>query len=273
MTAIEKALTFLDGAPRPVEAAWARHRAGKGSQAEVIAALAAYQNQGGGFGRQLEVDIKAPDSQPFAARLAMQVLNSIGASPEAPMVRSLEEWLEREQGEDGCWRFAPGVYEHELAPWFAGWTFPSLNPALNLAGAARRLGIGSDRLFERVAALVDRLASAEEVEQGEFYAVLPYVEYFPWVEHPRRAEFLDPLADRIQRTVESGGYEDAGHFFEHVGPASGELARRLPADLIARQLDRLRGEQQSDGGWPSPYNPDWRPWATASAVAIQTNYA
>jgi hypothetical protein len=272
MSTVERALAFLEREGRPVETAWTIATAGKGSQQAVISALAAYQNDDGGFGRNLEVDIKAPDSQPFATRLAMLVLISIGARAGEPMVRRVEEWLEREQGEDGCWRFPPGVYTHELAPWFAGWTFPSLNPALSLAGAAKRLGIGSARLFERVAALVERLASTDEIEKGEYYSILPYVEYFPWVDHPRRAEFLGLLADRIRRGAEAGDYGDAGHFFEHVGPAGGEIARRLPRELLSAQLARLHDEQLTDGGWPSPYDPAWRSWATAAAVATLVDF-
>jgi hypothetical protein len=272
MSTIERALAFLEREGHPVETAWARAIAGQGSRQLVIDALAAYQNDDGGFGRNLEVDIKAPDSQPFATRLAMLMMISVGASSDEPMVRRAEEWLEREQGEDGCWRFSPGVYAHELAPWFAGWTFPSLNPALCLTGAAKRLGIGSDRLFGRVASLIDRLASVEEIEKGEFYAILPYVEYFPWVEHPRRAEFLDLLADRLRRSADTGGYGDAGHFFDHIGPTGGEIARRLPGELLTAQLARLRNEQQDDGGWPSPYDPAWRSWATAGAVATLIDF-
>jgi hypothetical protein len=273
MQNIERALGFLDMHGRAVDKVWARATAGQDSRQAVIDALAAYQNDDGGFGRNLEVDIKAPDSQPFATGLAMIVLVSLGVSPDEPIVRFAEQWLERTQHEDGCWRFTSGVYDHELAPWFAGWTFPSLNPALCLAGAAKRLRIGSDRLFARVAALADRLASLEEVEKGEFCSILPYVEYFPWVDHPRRTEFLDLVADRIRRTAEAGGYDDAGHFFGHAGPKDGEIARRLSSDLLSSQLTRLRGEQQDDGGWPSPYDPAWRSWATASAVAILTDFA
>lgn len=273
MTAIERGLAFLGREGRPVDTAWARALAGQGSREAAIDALAAYQNDDGGFGRALEVDIKAPDSQPFATHLAMLVLLSLGVPSDAPMVRRVAAWLEREQGEDGCWRFAPGVYDHELAPWFAGWTFPSLNPALCLAGTATRLGIGSDRLFDRVASLVDRLASVEEIEQGEYYAILPYVGYFPWVDHPRRPEFLDQLADRVRRSAETGGYADAGHFFGHVGAAGGEIARRLPRALLTAQLTRLGDEQQDDGGWPVPYDPAWRSWATASSIATLIDFA
>src|SRR5215211_6418367 len=74
----QKALNFLETAGRPVELAWARTLTNDGDPEDVIAALATYQNPDGGFGQHLEIDIHAPDSQPFAVRLAMQVMISIG---------------------------------------------------------------------------------------------------------------------------------------------------------------------------------------------------
>jgi hypothetical protein len=264
----QKALNFLETTGRTVELAWARTLTNDGDLKDVISALTTYQNPDGGFGKHLEIDIHAPDSQPFAARLAMQVMISIGISRTEPIVQKLATWLEREQGEDGCWRFPPGVYQHELAPWFAGWTFPSLNPALDLAGLAKRLGIGSPRLFDRVAVLANHLASIKEIETGAYYEILPYAEYYPWIVAPNQHTYLDLLASRITSMAANGEYEDAGHFFGHVGPAGGEIARRLSPELIAAQLDRLRSEQLEDGGWPSPYSPDWRPWITADAITI-----
>jgi hypothetical protein len=261
-----RALEFLADQDRPVEHAWIGHLLGSQPRDAVIAALAAYQNSDGGFGKGFEVDIKAPGSQAFATRMAMLVLISIGASRDKPIVKRLAAWLEGAQAEDGDWHFSPDIYQYELAPWFAGWTFPSLNPALCLAGAAMRLGIGSDRLHTRVRRLADQLASAEQVATADFYALLPYVEYFPWVEGPRQDEMLTAIAVRIGQIATDGGYDDAGHFFDHLGPANGELARRVSPAIIRQQLDRLHAEQQPDGGWPTPYDQSWRPWATANAI-------
>jgi hypothetical protein len=197
----------------------------------------------------------------------MQIFLSIGATPDEPIVARLAGWLDAAQGEDGCWRLPSDANQHPLAPWFAGWTFPSLNPALCLAGYAARLGIGSPRLYERVRRLFADLASLEEIPSAEFYNLLPYVEYVPWVEAPDRDAYLDALAAAIESGHARGVYADAGHFFEHLGPAAGPLAARLPADLVVAELDRLSGEQADDGGWPSPYALHWRPWATASALA------
>ncbi len=267
VTSTDRALAFLDAHGRPLELAWARHLIAGDARQSALDALAAYQNPDGGFGRALEPDIKAPDSQAFAARLAMHLLLSLGAAPDEPLVRRLEGWLDAAQHDDGDWHFPPGVREHDLAPWFAAWTFPSLNPALNLAGLATRLGIGSARLHKRVRSLADRLAATAEIQEGGFYQLLPYAEYFPWVDHPNREPVLAALSARIETDARAGAYDDAGHFFEHLGPPDGELARRLPPDVIAAQLDRLLAEQQPDGGWPSPYDPAWRSWATASALA------
>lgn len=267
MSNIQQALAFLDEQGRPVETAWARQACGEGSRQTVIAALTGYQNEDGGFGHGLEPDIKAPDSQPFAARLAMETLHAIGASPDEPTLTRLARWLEREQGDDGCWRFPPDVYQHELAPWFANWTFPSLNPALCLAGWAHRLGIGGDQIQQRVATLAEQLPSVEQIETGEFYDLLPYAEYYPWVDHPRRETLLPALVRRIEQVANAGGYDDAGHFFEHAGDPSGAIAQQLPPALITAQLDRLEAEQEPDGGWPTPYDPAWRSWRTANAIA------
>jgi hypothetical protein len=272
MTAIDRALAFLDAHGRPVEAAWARHVCAGEPREAVLDALVTYQNPDGGFGNGLEPDIAAPESQAFAARLAMHILISIGAEPKEPIVARLAGWLEAAQAKDGDWPFSAGVREHALAPWFAGWTFPSLNPALCLAGAATRLGIGSDRLHGRVRALADRLASADAIGQGGFYDVLPYAEYFPWVEHPDRETFLSALVAKVETDARGGAYADAGHFFEHVGPPDGVLARRLPPDLLATYLDRLLAEQEADGGWPSPYNPVWRSVATAAGAVTLRRY-
>lgn len=272
MVDIGQAIWFLDTEGRPLDAAWAHLLVDDGDKDTVVAALASYQNSDGGFGKALEPDIAASVSQPFAARMAMQILSSLGEGSGGAMTDGLTEWLVRNQDEDGCWRLPPEVHDHALAPWFAGWTFPSLNPALCLSGWATRLGIGPSPMHERVRDLFDRTASLEEVAKGGFYELLPYVEYVPWVAHPRRDEYLEALAGRITEIATAGGYDDAGHFFAHLGPAGGPIAVMVSVDLVSDWLDRLGTEQEEDGGWPSPYAVHWRSWATATAVEVLRDY-
>ncbi|CAA9575915.1 MAG: hypothetical protein AVDCRST_MAG49-4219 [uncultured Thermomicrobiales bacterium] len=268
MSAVDRALGYLAAEGRPVDLAWTRAACFGRPQEPALAALAAYQNDDGGIGHGLEVDIAAPVGNPFAARLALQVHLAVGTPADHPTLIRLVGWLEANQGDDGDWRFAPSVYEHDLAPWFAGWTFPSLNPSLCLGGLLGRLGLGSDRLHARCRALFAAKANLDELASGGFYAVLPYAEAVPWLSGlADRDVYLAALTERIARDLRAGAYEDAEHAFAHIGPPDGPVARRLPSDLLAAALERLRGEQEADGGWPTPYAPAWRSWGTATSAA------
>lgn len=259
---VDPALRFLDGQRSDLAAALVRHLWHGGSVDDVLTALTAYQNPDGGFGRGLEVDIKAPASNPFAARLAMQALLALPPDAGANMKRRLGEWLARNEDPDGDWHFAPEVLEDEIAPWYAGWTFPSLNPACCLAGLANRLGLATPEMLDQVARLFSRLGPVDEARDGAFYNVLPYVEYIAGVDVPQRDRHVSALAEGIAGRE----YEDAQHFFDHAINGGSGLVAKLPTGLLAAQADRLMGEAADDGGWPTPYDPAWRPWATAAAL-------
>jgi hypothetical protein len=225
--------------------------------------LAAYQNQDGGFGKGLEVDIKSPASNPFAARLAMHALLGVSKRKHGSLESRLQEWLGANQDPDGDWHFSEETRAGELAPWFAGWTFPSLNPACCIVGLATRLGLDTPGMKSRTSRLFNDMASLEEARTGEFYNVLPYVEYLGGVDHPQRDSYLDAIAENIGASVQAGKYPEPGHFWEHVLAGGSDLAGRLPADMLAHHADQLIAGQASDGGWPTPYDQAWRPWATA----------
>ena len=263
---VAPAIAFCDAQGYPLGSALIAHLWQDAPTQPVLTALAAYQNADGGFGKRLEVDIASPVSNPFAARLAMQVLLSLREPASGELVARLATWLQAAQNADGDWHFTPEVYESPLAPWFAGWTFPSLNPACCVAGLASRLGITTPEMLDRVAALFAEKASLADAEGGEFYGMLPYVEYVPWVDIAQRDTWLDALARGIAATAARDGYEDAGHFFDHALGGGAEVMRRLPYELIEEQAERLLAEAQDDGGWPTPYDPAWRPHQTAMAL-------
>ncbi|MGB3306675.1 MAG: hypothetical protein WBA63_10860 [Thermomicrobiales bacterium] len=263
---VAPAIAFCGAHDFPLGSALIAHLWRDAPAQPVLDALATYQNADGGFGNGLEVDIASPVSNPFAARLAMQVLLSLREPASGELVDRLAAWLQTTQNADGDWHFAPEVYESPLAPWFAGLTFPALNPACCVAGLANRLGIATPEMLDRVATLFTEKASLADAEGGEFYAMLPYVEYVPWVDIGQRDTWLDALARGIAATVARGGYDDAGHFFDHALGGGPEVLRRLPHALIDGQVQRLLDEAQDDGGWPTPYDPAWRPHQTAMAL-------
>lgn len=265
------AQAFLEthAAERPVEAAIGRTITGDVDHTGVVVALGRYQNADGGFGNGLEPDISAPQSNPFAARVALHAVIETGIPVTDPVVTRLVEWLEGRQGDDGCWRWEPGTLDHPIAPWFAGWEFPALNPALDLAGALARLGLGSERLHRRCRDLYARLASPEEIADGAYYVLLPYAESLPWLpDLVDRDMSLDALADRIGRDITAGAYTTPQEAAEHIGPPDGPIAARLPAGTFDRLRSDLLASQAANGHWPSSFGSHWDPYQTVSGMAL-----
>jgi hypothetical protein len=266
--AATRARTFLHDETFPLGVAMIEHAWHGGSGEAVARQLSSYQNDDGGFGRGLEVDIESPASNPFAARLAMGILLSLDAQDGQAIRTALGRWLAENQHADGDWHFSEETRSGGLAPWFAGWTFPSLNPACCVAGLANRLGIATSDMLDRVAHLFESNASLDEAATGDFYALLPYVEYTSGIEWPERGPYLDAIASNIVTSDRTGTYADAGHFWEHVLGGGPDLVARLPVESLARNADLLLSEQEQDGGWPTPYSEAWRPLFTAQACLV-----
>ncbi len=258
---LTRARTFLFTQGRDIDQAQLTHHFEGASPDALLGTLARYQNPDGGFTR-LEVDIHAPASNPFATEIALLICVQASVPATSDLLERIVAHLERTQTDDGDWRFAPGVYDHELAPWFQGWQWPNLNPACTTAGLLRELGAGSPELHARVARLFARLANPDDLARDDFYAVRPYAFYFlPEWEHPQRKQYLAALLDWLLRQAPKPDV-DGNHFFAYVRGPQTWTGQHIPRDILNDRLDRLTAEQEADGGWPSPYSPAWRGWIT-----------
>jgi hypothetical protein len=271
MDRIEKARQFFEHHGRDIDRIRFDYHFGSASQEALLETLGRYQNPDGGFGHGLEVDIKAPDSNPFATELALLICIQADVPVSHPLLTRTVEYLEQSQFEDGSWRFSEGIYQHELAPWFQGWEFPNLNPACTLAGLLTGLGLGSERLHERVARLFQRLARPEDLLGDEYYGVRPYAYYFlPEHERPQRELYISGVLWWLMRQHAEHKLADASHFFDYVRGPRTYTGRNLPAQVVSEQLDRLGAEQAEDGGWPTPYDEGWRgPFTVQSLLVLK----
>jgi hypothetical protein len=267
--ALIRARDFIEKNGRVVDKArFALHFNG-GTAKAFLSALSAYQNEDGGFGHALEVDIEAPASQPFATELALEYCLRAGIPADQPLVQRAVAYLEETQEKDGCWQFTPEIYAHPIAPWFRGWTWPNLNPSGTLAGILREYGLGSDRLHRRVAALFKKWTNLRDIADGEFYSIRAYaVYYLPEGRLPNREFILSGLLWWLIRKHLSEELVDNGHWFEYIRSPQSWVGGRLPVEILNERLDRLVAEQQPDGGWPTPYNPAWRSPVTINNLLI-----
>lgn len=260
------ARAFLEACTYPLGSAMVDHLVFDGPGSAVTNAIRAFQNPDGGFGRGLEVDIGARDSNPFATRLAMIALLHVRDGSARELLPHVQQWLVANQATDGDWHLTAATRAGRLAPWFAAWTHPALNPACCMTGLATRLGIATPTMLERTAQLFGELATVDQVANGTFYDLLPYSEYLTAIDHvPNQQVYLDAFAKRIATSADEI-YDDAAHFWDQVLALGTPLTNRLGKELLATWAKRLLAEQSADGGWETPYDPAWRPWATTSAV-------
>lgn len=265
--AVDAALPFLESGDYPLGVAWVGHRWGDVPAESVIEQLATYQQPDGGFSG-LEVDIKAPVSNAFAGRLAMQVLLSLRDRPATDLLRRLGDWYAQNQHEDGDWHFPTEVYEHDLAPWFAGWEFPNINPSCCIAGLTSALGIATPAMLTGAARLWNEQATLEAARSGDFYPMLPIIEYVAHIDVDNRDTWLDALAMGVTRGIAANAFGDAEHALEHICGGGPDLIVRLDRDDLVKVIDAVLADQQEDGGWPTPYDQAWRPWVTANTLVL-----
>lgn len=255
--AAKTALAFVENRQAALPAAIIRHQWFACSADDVVAALAHYQNADGGFGNRLEPDIHHPSSNAFAARIAMQYMSVLPDDSTVYMRERLQDWLVEHQHEDGDWHFSAESRSAFMQPWFAAWQHPSLNPACCVAGLAAELGIATASMLARTHRLFASKATLDEIATGQFYTLLPYVEYSAGVD--LADSWLEALADQIVATE----FEDAEHFFTLALGGSPEITQRLPDVLLQSNTTLLLDTQEADGGWPTPYDNAWRVWSTA----------
>lgn len=134
-----QARRFLYRNARPLDLARWNFHFENGSRGAVLDALAAYQNEDGGFGGALEPDCWNPHSSPVQTWTAAEILREIGFTDKThPLVRGILRYLAGGDAFDGhTWaNCVPSNNDFPHAPW---WQYTpdaplSYNPTASLAG-------------------------------------------------------------------------------------------------------------------------------------------
>lgn len=137
--AFRAARRFIETAARPLEIARFHFEFEGGSRTAVIDALRMYQNTDGGFGRALEPDFRAEQSSALCTVTAFDILRSIRANSDEPMVSAaIAYFLKTFDQEKTHWRLIPETgQDAPRAPWWNNSdTFDkfSLNPTAAILG-------------------------------------------------------------------------------------------------------------------------------------------
>jgi hypothetical protein len=219
----------------------------------VVAALAAYRNDDGGFGHALEPDLRCPQSQPGPTLYALEMLHEAGRL-DGELAGGAGAWFASiSDGEGAIPSVVPGFERYPHAPW---WTDPV--PFLTFGVAA----------LVRLAPATEWCWHAVEHEQRPTPYWLKYALAFldtaPDEERARAAiERLRPHIDPAELMPEAGVEGERLRPLD-LSPRPGSRSRALFGDeLIEAHLDEVEAGQLEDGGWMF----DWRAWSPAQSAA------
>ncbi|WP_342565551.1 hypothetical protein NST84_10700 [Paenibacillus sp. FSL R7-0345] len=257
---------------RPLELAKWQFHFENGGEAAVVKALAAYQNEDGGFGNALEPDAWNPYSSPLQTATGTDVLLEIGfEDKDHPVVQGILRYLDSGAEMDGDnWRnviASNNAYPH--APW---WNLESdstarniFNPTANLAGFILLYADRDSALFTRGLRIAKELEALFLQEPGlemhplkcvltllEYIALAGLQEQFAYEEMNTAAE--QRITALLQRDAgDWTGYTCKPSFFIQKQESLGYVDN---AAIVEKELDYTLENRNREGVW----NLNWR-WA------------
>jgi hypothetical protein len=248
----------------------------------VVDALRGYQNADGGFGHGLEPDKRAPDSLAIDVEAALQNLIAARAGDET-LVRRACDWLQSVAAPDGSVAPASAVIEeYPRAEHWSEWTYqPGLNPTAGLAGLLHKLGFEHPWLSRATDFCWSALDAGFPTDAHAMYESLVFLENVP--DRPRADGFVARIGDWLPKlSYYRADAADPAYGVTplHFAPTPDSPWRHLfDDDQIAAHLDRLRRDQQPDGGWPLTWEPpgaaatlEYRGVETVRALRVLTAY-
>ncbi len=261
-------LLFADGGPEPA-----------------LAAVDGYRNPDGGYGWGLEPDLRSRTSQPGGALHAFEVFADV-APAATDRARQLCDWLDGVTLPDGGLPFALPVPDPAAcAPFWASAdaTTSSLQITAVVAAVAHRVAAADSAVAAHpwlARATGHCLRAVRDLGPQPHAMVLAFAAQFldaAAPSSPAAAELVEALrphvpADGVLHV--DGGAEDEFMRPLDFAPLPGGPVRTLfGAGVVERELERLAGAQQPDGGWRvdfASYSPaatlEWRGHRTVQAL-------
>jgi hypothetical protein len=222
----------------------------------VVGAVLAYRNDDGGFGNGLEPDKLAPESQPLDVSFALQTLSDAGAREPEVGERTCG-FLETLADERGFVPIVlPSVAEYpRAAHWGDGNFPPGVSPAIGIAGYLHELGVDHPWLTRVTESCFEAVENEPVKDAHQIHDAVVFAERAPGGDRllPRLAEAL-PKADWFRSDPQDESYGL---------PPTKFPSEWFDDDVYGAHLERLRSEQQEDGGWPIA----WEPPGPASVAA------
>ena len=260
-TAFQQSIAYVKEQGRDLDRALLRYYFEGGSAKDVLTALAAYQNDDGGFGHGLEPDLRTPASSVIATTVAFQNFRSLRVPADHPMVqRGIAYLLETYDESRQVWPIIPPeVEDAPHAPWWdyaaseAGFGGFLINPRVEIVGYLHdyRAAVPVDLLQSTTQAVFAHLDSLPD--EMEMHDLICFVSLAETEALPR--ELKDRIWMKLAKAAEHGVAREPEQLTGYVlkplyvvTSPDAPLADAL-ADEVAMNLDFEIDQQGADGVW------------------------
>ena len=246
-----------------------------GSADSVLAALASYQNDDGGFGNSLEPDIRTSASSVIATTVGFQILREIRAPARHTLVQKGIEYLVATYDESQqVWPIIPPeVDESPHAPW---WNYESsaetfgqflVNPRAEIVGYLHEFsdGVPTKLLKPLTAVILEHLDSLPN--EMEMHDILCLVRLAETEALPNRDKVWEKLARVAAPHVARNAEQLTGYVLKPlwlVSSPESPLAAELKEE-VEMNLDFEIEQQGGDGSWTPNFS-----WGDQYPEAWQT---
>ena len=264
--AYQRAKTFVMEQGRDLDRALLAYHFEAGSADDVLAALASFQNNDGGFGHGLEPDLRTPASSVIATTVAFQNFRSLRVPADHPMVRrAIEYLLEAYDVSRQVWPIIPPeVEDAPHAPWWdyagseAGFGGFLINPRVEIVGYLHDFSgiVPSELLNTLTTAVFEHLESLPD--EVEMHDIICFVSLAETASLPQsyRERIWAKLAKAAEHGVARQPEQLTGYVLKPlylVSSPESPLAAGL-ADEVAMNLDFEIEQQGEDGTWSPSFS-------------------
>jgi len=258
---------YLTKTARPLDLALYNFHFNNGSQQAIIEALAAYQNEDGGFGKGIEPDFQMPDSSALGTTLALQYLVRLGKHEPTDLVREAIAYLLQtyDQQKNG-WNIVPkAVDDCPHAPWWQyersqqgfGWG----NPSAEILGYLLQYQtlVKDDAFLDTLRArALQRLHELTKLEEPDFHELLCYIRLYEQADRSLQSQLYDTLANLITKVVNLNPDEWKSYVampLTFVKTPGSPFADLFDEAIIAANLDHLKQSLVGGDHWEPTW--DW----------------
>lgn len=279
----EKAKQFIYRNARPLDFARWQYQFEHADQKIVLQALAAYQNEDGGFGHALEADSWNPNSAPIQTWNATEILReSEFTDREHPIIQGIMRYLESGAAFDGKFWYntinSNNLYPH--APWWhtenESASHNNYNPTACLAGFIIRFASKNSALYKlgsRIAKDAFKWMIAND-EQIEMHTLVCFIRLMEYIEESGETKLIDlgVFKEKLKKQVQGCITQNTKEWgISYICKPSQFFCSRkslfyeMNKEIAEYECEFIVNTQLEDGTWNIPWN--WSDFPDAWAIS------